>query len=76
MTVTVYTLPVCQQCTMTKNWLTKHNIPFGTVDITTSPEAQALVKQLGYKSAPIIVAGADHWTGFRPDLLVTLTNAA
>lgn len=76
MTVTVYTMPICGQCTLTKNWLTKNGVTFGTVDITTSPEAQALIKHLGYKSAPVVVAGTDHWYGFRPDLLASLANAA
>lgn len=76
MTVTVFTTPSCQQCNMTKRWLTKNAIPFETVDLTTSPEAADMVKALGYRAAPIVMAGTDHWTGFRPDLLAALTNAA
>ena len=81
MTVTVYTTPSCQQCTMTKRWLTTHGLPFETVDLTQSPEAADLVKGLGYKSAPVVIisGGPDegmHWTGFRPDFLVALANAA
>lgn len=81
MTITIYTTPTCSQCTLTKNWLTREGIPFETVDITQSPEAEALVKGLGYQRAPVVIVsgGPDeglHWTGFRPDLLTTLANAA
>lgn len=76
MTTTVYTTPVCSQCTLTKNWLTRQGIPFTTVDISQSPEAEALVRGLGYTSAPVVVAGAESWSGFRPDLLATLVDAA
>lgn len=76
MTVTVYTTPSCGQCTLTKNWLTKNAVPFETVDLTQSPEAADMVKALGYMRAPIVIAGTDHWTGFRPDLLAPLANAA
>ncbi|MER2134167.1 MAG: glutaredoxin-like protein NrdH [Arthrobacter sp.] len=75
MTVTVYTTPSCQQCNMTKRWLTKNNIPFEAVDLTQSPEAAAMVKGLGFTSAPVVVAGNDTWFGFRPDLLAPLAAA-
>jgi glutaredoxin-like protein NrdH len=30
---------------------------------------------LGYLQAPVVVAGNDHWSGFRPDRIKTLTDA-
>ena len=76
MTVTVYTTPACSQCTLTKNWLTKNNVPFTAVDLTTSPESAEYVRELGYKSAPVIVTAQGSWFGFRPDLLAPLADAA
>lgn len=76
MTLTVYTTPSCQQCTMTKNWLTKNAIPFEAVDLTQSPESAEFVKELGYSSAPVVVTAQGSWSGFRPDLLAPLVNAA
>lgn len=32
-----------------------------------------MVKELGYTAAPVVVAGEDHWSGFRPDKLATLS---
>jgi glutaredoxin-like protein NrdH len=67
--VTVYTKPNCVQCTMTKKHLDKLGIEHQTVDVTTDPEAHAFVTGLGYTSAPVVVAGDSHWSGYRPDRL-------
>lgn len=70
--VTVYTLPSCVQCDSTKRLLTKNEIPFNEVDLSTDERAMVMVRDLGYKSAPVVVVGEDHWSGFRPDKLSTL----
>ena len=72
--VTVYTKPSCVQCTMTKKQLDKLGIPHETIDITADPEAHAFVTGLGYSAAPVVVAGEDHWSGFRPDRLKGLIS--
>ena len=38
-------------------------------------EALAQVKSLGYAQAPVVVAGEDHWSGFRPDKIKALQAA-
>jgi glutaredoxin-like protein NrdH len=30
----------------------------------------------GYLQAPVVVAGEDHWAGFRPDLIKAIANPA
>jgi glutaredoxin-like protein NrdH len=30
---------------------------------------------LGYLQAPVVVAGNDHWSGFRPDRIKVLSGA-
>lgn len=72
MTVTVYTLPACVQCDSTKRMLKRKEVTFEEVDISTDPEAYEMIKSLGYTAAPIVMAGDDHWSGFRPDKLQTL----
>lgn len=73
--ITVYTKPSCPQCDATKRCLTKHNIPFTAVDVTTDPEARERVIALGYIAAPVVVVSAtDHWAGFRPDRLKAAAN--
>jgi glutaredoxin-like protein NrdH len=72
MQVTVYTMPDCPQCNATKKYLDRDNIEYLTVDISTDEEAYALVSSLGYKAAPVVVAGDAHWSGFRPDKIASL----
>ena len=72
MSVTVYTLPSCVQCDNTKRVLTKTGVEFSTVDLSEDEAAYEMVKALGYQAAPVVIAGDDHWSGFRPDKLSSL----
>ncbi len=74
MSVTVYTMPDCIQCDMTKKVLTRENVEFSTVDISTNSEAYELITSLGYKQAPVVVAGESHWSGFRLDKIASLRS--
>lgn len=72
--VTVYTKPACVQCTATKKALDKVGVTYNLVDITEDPTARDFVMSLGYTSAPVVVTGADHWSGFRPDRIEAAVN--
>jgi glutaredoxin-like protein NrdH len=72
--VTVYTLPACVQCESTKKYLTNKDVPFEVVDLSEDAAAMDMVKALGYQAAPVVIAGDDHWSGFRPDRLSTLSD--
>ena len=74
-TVTVYTKPACVQCSATYTALDKQGIAYDVVDISTDPEARDFVMALGYLQAPVVVAGDDHWSGFRPDRIRALAHA-
>ena len=74
MTVTVYTKPACVQCNATYKALDKQGIAYETVDITADGDARDYVLALGYLQAPVVVAGDDHWSGFRPDRIKALLN--
>lgn len=76
MTITVYTKPACVQCNATYKALDKQGLPYEVVDITEVPEARDYVMALGYLQAPVVVAGGDHWSGFRPDRIRALATAA
>ena len=69
MEVTVYTMPNCVQCEQSKRYLDTKQVEYSVVDISEDSEAYEFVTSLGYKSAPIIVAGNDHWSGFRLERL-------
>jgi glutaredoxin-like protein NrdH len=64
---TVYSKPACVQCTATYKAFGKAGIDYETVDITTNTQARDYVMSLGYQQAPVVVAGEQHWSGFRPD---------
>lgn len=70
--VTVYTLPACVQCESTKKFLKNKDVPFNVVDMSEDLSALEMVKGLGYQAAPVVIAGDDHWSGFRPDKLSAL----
>ena len=63
--VTVYTKPACVQCNATYKALEKLGVAYDIVDITLDSEARDYVMALGYLQAPVVVAGGEHWSGFR-----------
>ena len=71
-TINVYTKPACVQCNATYKALDKNGLDYTVVDITTNEQARDYVMSLGYLQAPVVVAGDDHWSGFRPDRIKQL----
>ena len=74
--ITVYTKPACVQCNATYKALDKQGVAYDIVDITENPEARDYVMALGYLQAPVVVAGDEHWSGFRPDRIKALGGVA
>jgi glutaredoxin-like protein NrdH len=72
MSITVYSKPACVQCDATYRALDKQGLPYEVVDIMTDAEALESIKALGYQQAPVVFAGGDHWSGFRPDKIKAL----
>lgn len=72
MAVTVYSKPACVQCTATTRALDQKGVDYTIIDLTQDDEAMARVTALGYRQAPVVIAGADHWAGFRPDMIARL----
>ncbi len=76
MQVTVYTTPSCAQCEMTKKTLTRGDVKFDVVDLSTDAKAMEYVtKELGYTAAPVVTAGTQHWSGFRLGAIQNLVKA-
>ena len=71
-TITVYTKPACVQCNATFRALERQGIGYTAIDISEDQEAREYVLSLGYLQCPMVVAGGDHWSGFRPDRIKTL----
>jgi glutaredoxin-like protein NrdH len=74
--ITVYTKPACVQCNATYKALEKQGVAYDVVDITANPDARDYVMALGYLQAPVVVAGNEHWSGFRPDRIKALSVVA
>lgn len=72
MSVVIYTLPSCVQCDTTKRMMQKINVSYQEVDLSENEDAYQMVKALGYSAAPVVFAGDDHWSGFRPDRIQSL----
>ena len=72
MTVTLYSKPRCVQCEATRRALDKNGVPYDVVDLTQDAAALAMVRELGHLQAPVVVAGDQHWSGFRPDRVADL----
>jgi glutaredoxin-like protein NrdH len=64
---------------MTKRMLERNHVSYEAIDLSSSQEAVEKVRSLGYSSAPVVMAGEDHWSGFRLDKLkslIALSNAS
>lgn len=72
--VTVYTLPACVQCDSTKRLLTRNSVEYQEIDLSQDVDAMSMVRELGYSAAPVVMVGDDHWSGFRPDKISTLSE--
>ncbi|SCB62212.1 ribonucleoside-diphosphate reductase class Ib glutaredoxin subunit [Rhizobium aethiopicum] len=73
MSVTVYSKPACVQCTATYRALDRLGVDYDIVDISQDAEALDRVRGMGYMQVPVVVAGGQHWAGFRPDMISALS---
>lgn len=74
MNITVYSKPACVQCTATTRALDARGLEYRVVDLTEDSAALEKVTSLGYRQAPVVMAGEAHWAGFRPDMIGRLAS--
>lgn len=72
--ITVYTKPACVQCTATYRALDARGLEYRSIDLSVDTDALDVVKAMGYMQAPVVVTDDDHWSGFRPDKIATLSG--
>lgn len=72
MTITVYSKPACVQCNATYRALDKVGCDYTVVDISEDADARDYVMSLGHLQAPVVVAGGEHWSGYRPDKIAAV----
>lgn len=69
--------PSCQRCRLTCRRLDALGIRYDLVDIRAEHNAAVrafLMDELGYREAPIVEAGDERWSGFRPDRIDALAS--
>lgn len=74
MEVVVYSKPDCMQCEQTKKFLERKGVDFSVIDMSADAEALEKVKALGYRQAPVVVVGDQHWSGFNPAKLSSIAK--
>ncbi len=74
MKVTVWTLPNCVQCEMTKKTMTRLGIPFEVQSLEDQPLVLEGFKQQGLLAAPIVTTDTKAWSGFRLDKIQSLAR--
>ena len=72
MKITVWELPNCSQCMMTKREFDKRGIIYTTRKLT--PKATDRFLALGFTSAPIVETDAKRWSGFRLEKIKSLES--
>jgi glutaredoxin-like protein NrdH len=72
--ITLYTRTECVQCRMTEKFLDAQGIAYKNINIDVEPEYVEQLKAAGHRQTPVVeIAGGQTFTGFRPDILKTLT---
>jgi glutaredoxin-like protein NrdH len=74
--ITVYSRPDCEPCKATIRKLNQLGLPHQKIDVTEEPDALDYIRGLGYLQAPVVVAGDDHWSGYRPHRIKELADGA
>lgn len=59
----------CQQSAQTICKAKACGLTFDWVDVDADIAAAAQLLSEGFRTLPVVRAGEQHWTGFRPDLL-------
>jgi glutaredoxin-like protein NrdH len=72
--VTVYGRSGCVQCDATVRTLEIKKVEHQYVEVDRTPAAAAFIRSLGHLQLPVVIAGPQHWSGFRPDLIVDLAR--
>ncbi|MGY5955761.1 glutaredoxin-like protein NrdH [Kosakonia sp. BK9b] len=75
MSITIYTRNDCVQCHATKRAMESRGLAFEMVNVDLVPEAVEDLRAMGFRQLPVVVAGEDKWSGFRPDMINRLHSA-
>lgn len=74
MLITIWTLPNCVQCMMTKKEFDKRGIRYEEMQLENHPEMVEQFKQENLIAAPIVVTDTKKWSGFRLEKIKSLDD--
>ncbi len=74
MKVTVWELPNCVQCNMTKKQFDKLGVEYEVQSLADNPLVLEGFKAQGLMSAPIVTTDTKSWSGFRIDKIQSLAR--
>ena len=74
MLITIWTLPNCVQCMMTKKEFDKRGIRYEEMHLENHPEMVEQFKQENLIAAPIVVTDTKKWSGFRLEKIKSLDD--
>lgn len=69
MSIIVYTRNNCVQCHATRRVLESRGLPFELINLDHHPEKADELRQQGFRQLPVVMAGEQRWSGFRPDMI-------
>ena len=69
MRITIYTRNNCLQCHATKRAMESRGFDFDTVNLDQHPEMADTLRDQGFRQLPVVIAGEERWSGFRPDMI-------
>ena len=52
--------------------LADRGVEYRERNVADDPDALELAKSLGHSTSPVVIAGEQNWSGFRPDLIAAL----
>jgi len=74
---TVYTKNNCVQCDATKRMMDKLGVEYETINISDNPAELDKLIEMGYRAAPVVVAGdGTSFAGFQPEKIQAIADAA
>ena len=71
--IVIYTLPDCQACKATRRALDKYGLAYESINLSERPDLADQLRKQGFVQAPIIISGEHAWSGYRPDLIRSLS---
>lgn len=73
--VRVYGKPGCGPCHSTRAAMDRAGMDYEYINVLADPAASKMLQAMGYRSAPVVIAGPWHWNGFRPDKIRELAES-